>query len=353
MDEDCDPFFLLGLPAGGVGVAHEQLRAAFRRMSLRTHPDKDPSPGAAGRFAKLHAAYAAARERIDSKASRDTAVRSTIERTLHAMKVVLVYWNMRNKAQDEGGDGEQPSSSGACEPSSDGTPPKPEHAPSAPTVHVELPVTLEDLCNARTKRIVLNVMRVDGAGARVQKRQTLLLSLVHHQPEYVFEGVGDDCEHGGARGSVCVRLSIQEHSDYRVDTALSKFDLHTVVHLDPLAYYYGAVVKVPAHPDNGEPISVELTPAHERRCPADGGTRFVRVVPGRGLPYLAAPCSDSDEDDFEGEGRQEQVRGDLYVVLETGLPYVEKHRLLHPDVRRAFGLIWGDSPHSPLPDRRD
>ena len=48
-----DPWAVLGLPPN---ASREEVKAAFRKAALETHPDADPSPRAAARFADIKAA---------------------------------------------------------------------------------------------------------------------------------------------------------------------------------------------------------------------------------------------------------------------------------------------------------
>ncbi|KAI7843048.1 hypothetical protein COHA_003222 [Chlorella ohadii] len=45
-----DPFSVLGLPST---ASREEVKAAFRRLALKVHPDVDPSPQAAARFTEI------------------------------------------------------------------------------------------------------------------------------------------------------------------------------------------------------------------------------------------------------------------------------------------------------------
>lgn len=45
-----DPFSVLGLPPT---ASREDVKAAFRRLALKVHPDVDPSPQAAARFTEI------------------------------------------------------------------------------------------------------------------------------------------------------------------------------------------------------------------------------------------------------------------------------------------------------------
>jgi hypothetical protein len=50
---------MLGVPRD---AAPEAIKRAYRRLALRHHPDRDPSPDAAERFRRLHRAYRLALE---------------------------------------------------------------------------------------------------------------------------------------------------------------------------------------------------------------------------------------------------------------------------------------------------
>lgn len=45
-----DPFGVLGLPST---ASKDDVKAAFRRLALKVHPDVDPSPQAAARFREV------------------------------------------------------------------------------------------------------------------------------------------------------------------------------------------------------------------------------------------------------------------------------------------------------------
>ncbi|RJS15749.1 hypothetical protein DRW03_32185 [Corallococcus sp. H22C18031201] len=49
-----DPYSVLGVARG---ATHDELRRAYRKLALETHPDRDPSPGAALRFSAVREAY--------------------------------------------------------------------------------------------------------------------------------------------------------------------------------------------------------------------------------------------------------------------------------------------------------
>jgi len=49
-----DPFVVLGVAQE---ASREDIRSAYRRLAMRWHPDRNPSPAAAAEFKRLHAAY--------------------------------------------------------------------------------------------------------------------------------------------------------------------------------------------------------------------------------------------------------------------------------------------------------
>jgi len=51
---DPDPYDILGISPG---AGEDEVRAAYRRLALRWHPDVNPEPGAAARFGAILHAY--------------------------------------------------------------------------------------------------------------------------------------------------------------------------------------------------------------------------------------------------------------------------------------------------------
>jgi molecular chaperone DnaJ len=52
---DCeDPFFVLGIARE---ASRDEIKGAYRRLAMRWHPDRNPSPAAAVEFKRVHAAY--------------------------------------------------------------------------------------------------------------------------------------------------------------------------------------------------------------------------------------------------------------------------------------------------------
>lgn len=49
-----DPFFVLGVARE---ASREEIKGAYRRLAMRWHPDRNPSPAAAVEFKRVHAAY--------------------------------------------------------------------------------------------------------------------------------------------------------------------------------------------------------------------------------------------------------------------------------------------------------
>jgi DnaJ-class molecular chaperone len=211
MDAD---FELLGVARGASAAA---TRAAYRRLALLYHPDKPG--GSQERFAQLHAAYhrAHATASSSSSASHDDAGRNTVYGAAGGRAWWLVMmWIAAAQRQ------------------------------RAPDVQVEIVATIADLHVARVKRLVVSVYRrvqADvGCWLLRKTSQELYVSLLEHDDEYRVVGLGDDPTTVlGRRGDVLVRVRVADSNDnqFRIDTVLSRYDLHVDVPIGPYEHYYG------------------------------------------------------------------------------------------------------------------
>lgn len=291
---------LLGLPRRATAA---QARAAFHRIALRVHPDKNGgSQEADAEFKRVAAAYRAVRKDCcdageageageADAADADAADASACVRVMmgDALRAMLVWWLFASTS-------------------------------AADDVAVEIIVPLADACTARLKRLQIAVMRRPAPGwAELLKESQVLYvradaacaapgGRVHR-----FPGAGDDpVLPMGRRGDVVVTLRLASHPRLRPDTIYSCKDLHVDVAVTPRDHYYGRTARID-HVDGGDPVEAHFLGRSGRR---------VHVERGRGLS------------DPSGK------RGDMYVFFELRMPEIDDAALADPSVRAAFDLIF-------------
>jgi DnaJ-class molecular chaperone len=200
-------------------------------------------------------------------------------------------------------------------------------------LYVELPVTIEDAYNARTKRVTVTAWRCDcGVAAEWHDKRVLLMVPINaetvNDETFVFEGTGHDplFRHTTppSRGDIYVKLRLQPHPVYQIDSVVCHRDLHATVPVSVRDYYYGRAVALTSLADSGVPLSIQ----YDR-------TVRVEVLRGHGLPS-------------HGDSEHLDLRGDLYVFFNLTLPDIPQNTLNKPHVRMffemLFGLLW--SPHT-------
>lgn len=293
-------FRVLGLPPG---APLEDVRAAYKRLALRCHPDKPG--GSLEAFNRVHTAFLAA---------------SRPRRLVTVNGGAMMQWFFAAYAAI---------ASGQCR---------------ADDVHVNVHVTLEDIYMARVKKVVVGVWRHDdtagghaawgkegGEGAAaswVRRQQAVLVSLRTRQDPYVFERAGDDPRISwlgflravkrtpdAGRSDLVVHLVVEPHPVYRIDDVYSAYDLHADVDVSVLDFYYGRTLELPFLDPEASPMVVHY-----------GDGKRVHVEHGFGLPMPS------------GE------RGDLYVYFNMQMPRLDAAHLSRPEVSEALRLVFG--PHA-------
>jgi DnaJ-class molecular chaperone len=360
------------------GSPPEAVRAAYKALALRLHPDK--SQGEVDAFRRVHEAYRIAyahaqvgRSLNGSRARSGSPPAPAHTRTPHtgqhqtassnsfsdmarmfvgiiATRLSGIRWSSTrgrrpahrttSYSSDSGSDSTPEDSSdsrsgsdasfdgggapaGAVPVSTDppGVPP--------PPISVDLCVPLEEVWQARVKKIVIWARRRapllgSTMSLRIWERQTLLVSLVDLRRlsadgcsgELRMEGMGDDPPFWGPRGDVVVRWSMPPHPVYRPDDTLSPFDLHAEITIGPVDFYYGRTFALPILGTAGPQWSVTHHGAQGRS---------VHVERGAGLPVASSAHAD---------------RGDLYVFFQLHMPKMSQAHLDRADVRAAFDLLF-------------
>lgn len=155
---------------------------------------------------------------------------------------------------------------------------------SVPPIKATLKVTLQELFDGEIKKLVLRVRNDD-----VYRKTPFYVNLMEHKQEYVFPNQGDAIY--GHKGDVIIRVQVQEHPTYKIDTIFSNYDLYTEHSITLHEYYTGIHTTLDVL---GTPLDVHLD-RYER----------THVYPDHGLPYLK-----------DGELHY----GNLYVHFRLELP---------------------------------
>ena len=289
-----DPFSALGLHP--FLATAQDVRAAFRRLAIELHPDKQTATSCCreGDLAGL-------------VETRDRALRMIDARPPPWQWAVWVLCTVLSKT-------------------------------SAETIELPLDVELADLHRANVKKVCFGVHRArPGVAPFSRIRQTVYVKLLcqnrdHLLDRVVFPGVGDDPPHdvllgrhpigGSRRGDVVVRIRLVAHPVYWTDPVLSPCDLHAKAAVSLLGFYTGERVRLPHPAEERESLDIDFPAAGLGEIDADVLREGrVHVFQGMGLPFA---CGDGDVD-----------RGDLYVFLRVALPRLDS--LSEIDQLRAWG----------------
>ena len=177
---------------------------------------------------------------------------------------------------------------------------------------LKVPVTIDELYNAKTKHIRFNTTKYE-FGKWILTPKTVLISLHNFQNVYMFKGFGDALDETNAQqGDVEVSLDIQDMQHVEIDTILNKFDLHYTRALNLYEYYYANKIAITFL--NGDILDIPYFPGKK-----------THQVKGGGLPY-----TNGDVDTY----------GDLYVFFELVLPkHVPPSNLLKEVINKYFSNI--------------
>ena len=297
-----DPFIVLGLDATTATI--EDVNAAFRKLALASHPDKNPDNQ-----------EEAGKEFVRLKNARDMAV-LRVENPNEEMSNPVINWAvmwMHRMTYEIAKTRE------------------------AKPVEVELEVELEDVYNACIKKVVLGVLRADSEEPFKRTKQTVYVRLLPKlgddgsiSLDSIFPEMGDDpplaillgfdvwkdmvdVDTLPPRSDVIVRVLIKPHEKFSIDTVLRGCDLQIFLPVTIEGRYLGD--RLAFDHLSGEHIKVFYEARNQ--------DKQVHVIKGMGLPY-----KDKNEN---------KKRGDLYVFMEIKLP--ETLDLDDSRVREALSLL--------------
>lgn len=242
-----DAYGVLGLKED---ASPEEIRKAYKDLILRCHPDKTHG-GSSQQFMEVQEAYA----RL-SRNNADGASCSSLFVLLQSMLTFVKALADKRKRD----------------------------------IHVQIPVSLEDIHFKRVKVVTIKVHR---RGEADLVTQTFYIPLADYRPKYVFPGQGDECCLSNfANGDVLIHLDIEKREHMYVQDLTSDYDICYVHHVSLLEHYSVDSIMVPYFDET-------LDVAYDMR-------QLVTIVHNKGLPYV----------DDNGD----EVRGDLYVRFVVDLP---------------------------------
>lgn len=258
----------------------DEIRIAFRRRALSTHPDKG---GNESDFKMVNQAYdvlkdPSSRRLYDACLEADQS--SPNSELLQCILNMLAQWMAQWRPPPSGGDPHAPS------------PPANAEATKPSDILVRLDATLQELYTRAVKKISVKVCGVLGTD-----KVTLYIPLAGFKGDaYVFSGMGD--VENGVRGDIVVKIHPVMPANVRIDEVICNFDLLLDRYITLEEYI------------TADELDVELFPGMVLKVPYKSGSE-IAVLERRGLPAVAA----GDDD----------VRGTLYVFFRLLPPTLTDH----------------------------
>jgi DnaJ-class molecular chaperone len=227
-----DPYEILQIQRN---ATDEEITKAYRRMSLKYHPDKG---GTADEFIKINMAYQILQQE-QQKPSREF-----YELFMDILKRMMAAYK----------------------------PPHPHHH----ALTLKIDVTLKELYIGAIKKISVKVLKDN-----VPTSRNIYLSLLNYQTSYIYTGLGDN------GGDIIVKLNIIDDDYIRLDRYVCKNDLYIEKSASLYDLIYGfeddvdlfgvETIKVIHSPDAPQPIQ-----------------KLVKIVKNKGLPASAATSDRGD-----------------------------------------------------------
>lgn len=291
---DCDGMSqdLLDRELLGVGwdASPPEVRSAYHRRSLQSHPDK--TGGDARAFIQLQQAYHRVQERHNNMPTRSEPSVSMLPLIFSFLTKLMAVWAALQRYKQlhvAVSDGVTVTDVTDAEAG--------RHTPAA--ILVDITVTLDDVYYARVKKLVLRVRSKHDGGMVLQK---VLIPLLEHRDCYMFGGMGDS--DGDLTGDVVVNLSISPHpTGARIDDSVNRYDLHVSVTTTLYEFVFGRDIVIRDMPGGDV-------------CIRYGGREHSPlthvVLANRGLPF-ASPVAEEEQC---GSCR----RGDLHVFFQLQMP---------------------------------
>jgi DnaJ-class molecular chaperone len=306
MSDSCDLYRVLGLSKD---ASQDDIRSAFKKLALQHHPDK--KGGDDTEFKRINEAYQILSD-VDKRKVYDMKYEDNINIDLLSKFASILMNIVHDKLKEK-----VASQKTSCHTNNEHTYQK------ARPIRLNITVDVEEVYNAKVKKMVVKVKRRVDDGSFVFKSKTLYISLLNYRDEYIFEGQGDDGDVVNARGDIIVKLDIKSDNPISVDTLFCKHDLHMECKMSLYEYLYGFDVKLPYF--NGDVIHVDAQPSKREYLQDDGYYNYVHEMNGKGLPYV-------DGDNVVVEDEDNIKRGKLFIYFKLFLDKVPEDKLLENEI---------------------
>jgi len=272
------------------GASTAEIRAAYRRLARKYHPDVSKAPDAEARFKAVNEAH---------EVLKDPAKRRAYDQLGQGWRPGQDFrpppdWERRGRP------GGHPGFNGGSfsdffESLFGGAPPRGArgprdggHARAGEDERAKILVSLEDAYHGAVRTLQLQVPEIGPRGQVVSRSRALKVRIppgVTQGRQIRLNGQGGPGRGGGAPGDLYLEVDLQRHPYYRAEGR----DIYLDYPIAPWEAALGATVKVPM-PTGAVDLKIP---------PGSGNGRKLRLK-GRGIP---APTP-----------------GDLYVVLNVALP---------------------------------
>ena len=263
-----------------VDASSQQIKAAYKKLALKYHPDKNPDDTEAkAKFLKIQEAYQILSsdekrrqydliEELENNLNTKNSEGSDIQAILLNLLINLLN-NFINK----------------CKAKTSQPPTDSHNNQIPPDIRLTIEVDVQDIYNKTIKIIKVKVLRNN-----VMETISLALSLVDYKEDYIFENMGDN-----EKSNIIVSVKVKPHEYIYVDTILDTYNLSIDIPITLYEYYYETDKKVQFM---DEVLSIDTTNLKNKQC------KCVTIT-GKGLTYT--------KDGLE-------TRGDLHIFANIMLP---------------------------------
>ena len=253
----------------------DDIKAAFKALALKHHPDKSHDMPGADTFIKIKEAYNLLLERRPPLPADIPDINTNWTEVLENMLDVLTRMTPKKKKKT------RPIRT-----------PNPKQSANIQNINANINVSLQDAYYGKVIKLHVNCKKWQSDETF---SQDLYISLCHLQDSYTFKAMGDYITET-TRGDTIVNVIVDEHEYIKRDTIISKHDLYIVHKISLYEYYYRTYLAVPLFK---ELLELENLTLSTKRC---------YICHGKGLPYV----------DDAGDAQ----RGHMYVHFELVLPEV-------------------------------